>query len=54
MNDRKDKQEKLKKEMPENNLSDVEMSPTENVGMSEDEEDEELEEDKGKYFLISK
>lgn len=38
-----------KKELTENNLSDAEMSPpSENVGMSEDEDDEELDEDKGK------
>lgn len=38
-----------KKELTENNLSDAEMSPpSENVGMSEDEDDEELDEEKGK------
>lgn len=36
----------IKKETTENNISDVEMSPSENVGLSEDEEDEEMDEDK--------
>lgn len=46
LNDDK-KTDTIKKELSEN-LSDVEMSPpSENVGISEDEEDEELEEDKG-------
>ena len=35
------------KDSPQNHLSDVELSPSENVGMSEDEEEEELEEEKG-------
>lgn len=35
-----------RKELLENNLSDVEMSPSENIGMSEDDDDDDLDDDK--------
>lgn len=42
-----------KKELHENNMSDVEMSPpSENVGISEDDEDDDLEEEKGNAFRL--
>lgn len=44
-----------KRELLENNISDVEMSPCDNVGMSEDEDDDELDDDKstlGISFLL--